>query len=150
VTAPWLPPGHPRTRASQTQCEIGLLCGAGERRQDDPGDACFRVLDNNLMIILRTAGRSGLMPSEQPLLIAACEERRARPAPRVQTSLVPLLPQATSECLSGLDVQGRSFPQQIRPLPERAKIKLMALLPRCPVTHKLLRPFDVGLGRGAR
>ena len=61
---------------------------------------------------------------------------------RVLTSLVPLLPQATSECLSGLDVQGRSFPQQIRPLPERAKIKLMTLLPRCPVTNKLLCPPD--------
>jgi hypothetical protein len=48
----------------------------------------------------------------------------------------------TSECLSGLDVQGRSFPQQIRPLPERAKIKLMTLLPRCPVMHKLLHPLD--------
>ena len=57
-------------------------------------------------------------------------------------SLVPLLPQATSECLSSLDVQGRSFPQQIRPLPERAKIKLMTLLPRSPVPHKLLRPLD--------
>ena len=63
---------------------------------------------------------------------------------RVLTSLVLLLPQATSECLSGLDVQGRSFPQQIRPLPERAKIKLMALLPRCPATHKLLCPLDYG------
>ncbi len=61
---------------------------------------------------------------------------------RVLTSLFPLLPQANSECLSGLDVQGRSFPQQIRPLPVRAKIKLMTLLPRCPVTHKLLRPLD--------
>ena len=61
---------------------------------------------------------------------------------RVLTSLVPLLPQATSECLSGLDVQGRSLPQQIRPLPERAKIKLMTLLSRCSVTHKLLCPLD--------
>jgi hypothetical protein len=73
----------------------------------------------------------------------------------VLTSLVLLLPQATSECLSGLDVQGRSFPQQIRPLPERAKIKLMTLLPRCPVTHKLLRPLDFNhlnprLARGSR
>jgi 3-methyladenine DNA glycosylase AlkC len=50
--------------------------------------------------------------------------------------------QATSECLSGLDVQGRSFPQQIRPLPERAKIKLVALLSRSPVMNKLLRPLD--------
>jgi hypothetical protein len=61
---------------------------------------------------------------------------------RVLTGLVPLLPQATSECLSVLDVQGRSFPQQIRPLPQRAKIKLMTLLPRCPVTNKLLCPLD--------
>jgi hypothetical protein len=60
----------------------------------------------------------------------------------VLTGLVPLLPQATSECLSGLDVQRSSFPQQIRPLPERAKVKLMTLLPRCPVTNKLLRPLD--------
>ena len=63
---------------------------------------------------------------------------------RVLTSLVPLLSQATSECLSGLDVQGRSFPQQIRPLPERAKIKLVAMLPRSPVTNELLRPLDFG------
>jgi hypothetical protein len=63
---------------------------------------------------------------------------------RVLTSLIPLLPQAASEFLSGLDVQGRSFPQQIPPLPERAKIKLMALLPRCPASHKLLCPLDFG------
>jgi hypothetical protein len=38
--------------------------------------------DNNLTIIPRTAGRSRPTPSEQPLPIAACEERQARPAPR--------------------------------------------------------------------
>ena len=83
VTTPWPPPERPRTRASQTQCAIGLLCSAGgERRQDKPCDACCRARDNNLTIIPQTAGRSGLTPSAQPLPIAACEERRAQPAPR--------------------------------------------------------------------
>jgi hypothetical protein len=76
-----------------------------------------------------------LIPRLVPLLVVP---------KRVLTSLVPLLPQATSECLGGLDVQGRSFPQQIRPLQESAKIKLVALLPRRPVSNELLRPLDFG------
>ena len=65
-------------------------------------------------------------------------------AKRVLTSLAPLLLQATSECSGGLDVQGLSFPQQIRPLPESAKIKLLALLPQYTISNELLRPLDFG------
>ena len=44
--------------------------------------------------------------------------------------------------MGGLGVQGRSLPKQIRPLPESAKFKLVALLPLCPVSSELLRPLD--------
>ena len=90
------------------------------------------------------------MPSEQPLPIAACEERRAQPAPRSAPGSTEARPDELGSAPAAgdqrvLERSGRPrslFPQQIRPLPERAKIKLMALLPRCPATHKLLCPLD--------
>jgi hypothetical protein len=76
-----------------------------------------------------------LCPPLVPLLVVAN---------RVLAGLVPLLPQATRKCLGGLDVQSRSVPKQICPLPEGAKFKLVALLSRSPVPYELLRPLDFG------
>jgi hypothetical protein len=111
---------------------LGLMPRAGGKiganaKRTAAADCCVRRATSS--------ARASFRPRLVPLLIVL---------KRVLTSLVPLLPQATSECLGGLGVQGRSLPKQIRPLPESAKIKLVALLPRSPVSNELLCPLDFG------